>query len=175
MLRHFALRDDALLVRMHELDRLLDRHDMPREVGVDVVHQRGQCRALAAAGRSGDQHQPPAQVPELLDHRRQAKLVEGGDARRDETENGAQPVHLLEIIATETAVRVHLVGEIEVALVLETLPIFRRADLAEHVVHFVRGKDLLADRDDVAVAADFRRLALGEVQVGRARVDQNLE
>ena len=175
MLRHLALGDDAFLVRVHEFDRLLDGHDVAREVRVDVVHQRRQRRALARAGRAGHQHQAAAQVAEFLDDRRQPEFVERGDACGNQTEHGAESVHLLEIIAAEPVVRVHLVGKVEVALVLEALPVLRCANLAEHVAHFVRSEDFLADRDHVAMPADFRRLSLGEMQIGRPRVDQHFE
>ena len=175
VLRHLALGDDAVFVRVNELDRLFNRHDMPGEVRVDVVHQRGQRRALAAAGRARHEDQAAPQMSEFLDHRRQTEFVEGGNARRNQPEHRTESVHLLEIIATKAVVRVHLVGEVEIPFFMETLPIFRRADFAQHVVHFIRGQQFLADGNDVAMATDFRGLPLGKVQVGCSRVDQNLE
>ena len=44
--------------------------------GVDVVDHRGQRRALAAAGRAGDEHQAALFVGDRLEHRRQAELVD---------------------------------------------------------------------------------------------------
>ena len=41
---HFALGDDALFVVMNELDRFFDRHDVSREVDIDVINQRCQRR-----------------------------------------------------------------------------------------------------------------------------------
>ena len=64
------------LVLVHELDRLLDRDDVPGEVGVDVVDQRRQRRGLAGAGRAGDEDEAAAHVAEFLDHRRNAELLE---------------------------------------------------------------------------------------------------
>ena len=50
-----ALVDDRVVVPMQVLDRVLDRHDVRRSGRVDVIDQRGERRALAAAGRSGHQ------------------------------------------------------------------------------------------------------------------------
>ena len=175
MLRDFALGDDAFLVRMDEFDRFFHGHDVPGEVCVDVVHQGRQRGALAGTRRAGDEDKAAAQVAEFFDHRRQGQFLERGNARRDQAEDRAEAVHLFEVVAAEAAVLIHLVGEVEIAFVLETFPVFRRADLAQHVVHLFRREDLLADGDNVAMTADFRRLSLGKVQIGRTRGDQDFE
>jgi hypothetical protein len=61
---------------VHELDRLLDRDDVPRVVGVDVIDESGQCRRLARAGRARDQDESAAQVAKLPNDCRNAKLGE---------------------------------------------------------------------------------------------------
>ena len=61
---------------VHELDRLLDRDDVPREVRVDVIDQSGQRSRLARAGRTCDEDEPAAQVAEFLNDRRNAELLE---------------------------------------------------------------------------------------------------
>ena len=48
-----ALVDDAALVAVHELDRILDREDVVGAVAVDLVDHRGERRRLARAGRAG--------------------------------------------------------------------------------------------------------------------------
>ena len=55
---HLALVDQAALVLVDVLDRVLDREDVLVALGVDLVDHRGQRRRLAAAGRAGDQHEP---------------------------------------------------------------------------------------------------------------------
>ena len=52
-----ALVDDALLVRVQELDRVLDRHDVLVARLVDLVDHRRQRGGLARAGRAGDEHE----------------------------------------------------------------------------------------------------------------------
>ena len=52
VLMHFALVDQAALVLVHELDRVLDGEDVLVPLGVDLVDHRRQRRRLAAS-RSG--------------------------------------------------------------------------------------------------------------------------
>ena len=52
-----ALVDEAALRLVHELDRILEREDVPGRRLVDVVDHRGERRRLAAAGRTGDEHE----------------------------------------------------------------------------------------------------------------------
>ena len=53
----FALRDHAALVRVDELDRVLDGEDVPARVLIAVVDQRGERGRLARAGGAGHQDQ----------------------------------------------------------------------------------------------------------------------
>ena len=77
---HLALVDQAALVLVEVLDRVLDGEDVPVLLGVDLVDHRRQRGRLAAAGRPGDQHQAARAVGELGDHRRQLQLLEAADA-----------------------------------------------------------------------------------------------
>ena len=79
---HLALVDQALLVAVHELDRILDRDDVLVARLVDVVDHRAQRRRLARSGRAGHQHQPLVQLAQLQDVRRQPELFGGEDVRR---------------------------------------------------------------------------------------------
>ena len=80
----FALVDHAVLVHVHELDRVLDGEDVFVALGVDLVDHGRQRRRLARSGRPGDQHQPARPVAQLADHRRQAQLIEGLDLQRNQ-------------------------------------------------------------------------------------------
>ena len=64
VLGNLALCDDAPLVPMNEFDGLLDGDDVAGEVGVDVVDQRRQGRALAGTRGAGDQNDPAAHFAE---------------------------------------------------------------------------------------------------------------
>jgi hypothetical protein len=48
-----ALVDHRTLVRVNELDRVLDRDDVPRSRLVDVIDHRRERRRLTRAGRTG--------------------------------------------------------------------------------------------------------------------------
>jgi hypothetical protein len=51
----------------------------------------------------GDQHQPALGVGDLLQHRRQAELVEAGDLARDDPQHRAEVALLLEDVDAEAA------------------------------------------------------------------------
>ena len=86
---HFALVDQAVLVHVHEFDRVLDGQDVVVALAVDLVDHRGQRGGFAGAGRPGDQHQSARLVAQLADHRRQSQLVEGLDLEGNDTKHGA--------------------------------------------------------------------------------------
>ncbi len=175
MFGNFALCDDAFLVAVNELDRLLYRHDVAGEVGVDVVNEGRKRGAFPRSGRACHEHNAAAHVAEGFDDLRHAKVFEGFDFCGNDAEDGAVAVGLLEVIAAETVVLVHLVSEIEVSMFLEALPALGRADFAQHVAHFLGGEGLVAYRNDLAVAADFGRLPFGEVEIRCAALDENLK
>ena len=62
-----ALVDDAALVLVHELDRVLDRDDVLVALAVDLVDHGRERGRLAAAGRAGDQHEAARQLGQLVD------------------------------------------------------------------------------------------------------------
>ena len=72
----FPLVDRRFLVRVVELDRVLDRDDVVVEVLVDVIDHRRQGGGLAGAGRPGDQNQPARPRAQVGQHRRRAQLLE---------------------------------------------------------------------------------------------------
>ena len=60
-----ALVDDAALVRVQELDRVLDGEDVLVARLVDLVDHRGERRRLAGAGRARDEHDAARLLGEL--------------------------------------------------------------------------------------------------------------
>ena len=68
---HLALVDQAALVLVEVLDRVLDREDVLVPLGVDLVDHRRERRRLAAAGRAGDEDQAARPLGQLGEHRRQ--------------------------------------------------------------------------------------------------------
>ena len=80
---HLALVDQAVLVLVDVLDRILDGEDVLVALGVDLVDHRRQRRRLAAAGRPGDEHQPArplgerAPAPAAARARRSVRIFSG--------------------------------------------------------------------------------------------------
>src|SRR5688572_23879004 len=66
-----ALGDDAVLVRVHVLDRVLDGDDVAVRVLVAVAEHGGERGGLARAGAADEQHQAALGHGDVLQHRRQ--------------------------------------------------------------------------------------------------------
>ena len=79
----FALRNDAALVLVNEFDRVLDRDDMTLTVLVAVIDQRRQRGGFPGSGTADKDHQTPLGHGDVLQHRRQTKLVERRDGQVD--------------------------------------------------------------------------------------------
>ena len=79
----FALVDDAVLVLVNELDRILDRDHVSLQLLVDLVEHRGERRRLAGARGAGDEDQAARLVREIGDDLRQLELLEGLDVERE--------------------------------------------------------------------------------------------
>ena len=86
---HLALVDDAALVPVEELDRILDGHDVLVALLVDQVEHRGERGGLARAGRAGDQHEAAGLLGEVAQHGRQAERVQRRHLLGDQAEGGA--------------------------------------------------------------------------------------
>ena len=98
---HLALVDEAALVLVEVLDRILDGEDVLVALGVDLVDHRRERRRLAAAGRAGDEHEAARPLGERGEHRRQAELVEAADLLGDQPVDGADRAALVEDVAAE--------------------------------------------------------------------------
>src|SRR5205814_2843997 len=66
VLRDFALSDDAELVVMHKLDRLLNRDNVPGVGRVNVINQGRERGRLPGSGRAGDKDESASEIAELL-------------------------------------------------------------------------------------------------------------
>ena len=88
---HLALVDEAALVLVDVLDRILDREDVLVPLAVDLVDHRRERRRLAAAGRTGDEHEAARPLGERREHRRQPELVEAPDLLGNQPVDGARP------------------------------------------------------------------------------------
>jgi hypothetical protein len=172
-----ALVDDRLLVLVQELDRVLDRHDVPGPRRVDVVDHRGQRRRLARAGGAGEQHDAALLLGQLADDGRQLELVDRPDVDRDRADDERHRPALAEGVDAEARDARDRVGEVDLVLLLELTELVgvveHLVDRAERVLAGERGGALEAAHG--AVDAHDRRSGDLEVQVGAAGLDEAAE
>ena len=173
---HLALVDEAVLVLMDVLDRILDGQDVLVALGIDLVEHRGERRRLAAAGRTGDQHQAARPVREVGEHRGQAELAEGADLLGDEPVDRADRAALGEDVAAEAgADRLDAEREVELHRLLEALLLRVGQHAVDQLFGFGRRQLGLLKALQAAVHADLRRGARRDVQVGSFHLDQRLQ
>src|SRR5437868_9726492 len=72
-----------ILVAVQEIDRILDRDDVIKLRFVNQIDNRRERRALAAAGRTSDQHDTVLHLDNLAQLLRQTKVFEARRARRN--------------------------------------------------------------------------------------------
>ena len=118
---HLALVDQAVLVLVHELDRVLDGEDVIVALAVDLVDHRRQRRRLARSGRAGHQHQAARPLGQLRQHRRQAQILEASDLLGNQPVDGADGAALVEHVAAEARQPLDAEREVELERLLEAL------------------------------------------------------
>ena len=69
---------------------------------------------------------------------------------------------------------IHLVGKIEIAVLLKHFPVTRAANLAQHSRGFIMRHRLGSDRHDVAMRAYLWRFALSDMQIRRPLLGDDL-
>ena len=164
---HFALVDEALFVAVQKLDRVLDGHDVVGTRRVDPVNHGGQRSGLAAAGGSGDQHQPAFFFADLVDYGRKHQVVNGLDFGRDDPQDHAHVAALLENVHAETSQPRHAVRQVEFGCFLELLllPVGHHAE--GHRQHFLGGDaGLFRQRVEAPVDSQVGVVADLQMQVG---------
>ena len=171
-----ALVDDAALVPVHELDRVLDREDVLGARAVDLVDQRGERRRLTGAGRAGDEHEAARLRRQLVQARRQAELLERLDLVRDLAEGGAERLALEEDVDAEARDAGNAVREVDLPVDLEVLLLLARQDAVEQRL----GRLGVERRNAVEplqmpANADSGRRSDRDVQVGGTHCDGLLE
>ena len=160
---------------MLELDRILDRDDVPRVAQVHLVHQRRQRRRLSGSGGPADEHQPAGQPRQRLDRRRQMQRRETRHRRRQTANRRRGPPALAVQVDAEPAdlgVAIRAVGDAAVAI----HPPRVRRQRGQHGVFNLfaaeRSARRRAERHDDAVDAQGRKRAGDEQQIaGRSRDD----
>ena len=114
-----ALVDDAVLVLVQELDRILDRDDVLRARAVDVVDHGRERRGLPGAGRARHEDEPSRLVREPLHSRREPELVESCDRARDAPECERDGTTLAKAVHSEAREIRGRVCDVELARLVE--------------------------------------------------------
>src|SRR6266513_1842646 len=92
----FALVDDAALVSVDELDRVLHRNDVPLQLLVDLVDHRGEGRAFARPRRARHEHEAARPLRQLRHDPGQAEVVEGAHVEGNLADHERDAAALLE-------------------------------------------------------------------------------
>ena len=118
---HLTLVHEAVLVAVHELDRVLHGDDVPGPLPVDLVDHGRQGGRLSGSRRTGDQHEAPGLVGQPGDNRRQAQLLERQDLERDLPDGHRDRSSLPEHVPTEPGQVLYGEREIQLILLFESL------------------------------------------------------
>ncbi len=165
MITDLALVDQALLVRVHELDRILDRDDVCGTARVDVVDHRRQGRRLTRTGRARDQDQARVHVADPLAHLdRHAQVLEGRDAARDRAHHRRHRALLVEDVRAEAPVSLQAEGAVQLQVPIELRDLVRSQDAGREPARLVRSERRVLHGQQDSVHADARRSSDGDVQ-----------
>jgi len=134
----FALVDEAFLVAMQELDRVLNRDDVVGSRRVDAVDHRRKGSGLAGAGGSRDQYQPALLLANGFHGARQVQLFDGANLGGNDAQHHAHVPALLEHVDAETAQAGDAVGHVKFRGLLELLLLAVRHHAERHGKHFFR-------------------------------------
>jgi hypothetical protein len=171
----FALVDQAALVLVDELDRVLDGEDVLVPLGVDLVDHRRQRRRLARAGGTGDQDQPARTLGQIGQHLRQAELAEALDDLGDDAVDGGDGAALVEHVAAEARDAADAERKVQLQRFLEPLLLQVGEDAVDQPLGLGRAERRQVERLEVPVDADLRRRVGRDVQIRSVVGDERLE
>ena len=133
VLADLALVDDAAVVRVQKLDRILDRQDVLRARPVDLVDHRRERRRLSGSGRARDENEATRPDGELTQDGGQPELVRRLDPIRDQAERRSERLALEVDVDAEAGEAGHGMREVELARDLELLLLFGRKDAVDEL------------------------------------------
>jgi hypothetical protein len=170
-----ALRHRAEVVLEHELDRVLDRHDV-HEAGVrDEAQDRGQGRGLPRSRGPRDQDQPLGQLRELRQDGRQLPFLEGGKLVRHAPEHRGQRAPLVEHRRPEARDAEDAVAEVDRELLVEDLLAALAEQREEQLADLLRVQRLGAQRKELPLHPYERRPHRLQVEVGGLLLNGEVE
>ena len=168
-----ALVDQAPLVLVQELDRVLDGEDVLLARGVDLVDHGGQRGGLAGARGPGDEHHPAGQGGHLANDRRHAERLERLDHAGDHAERRADGAALQVGVDAHAGGPRDRVAEVDLARVLELLALGVAHDRVDDLAGVRDTQDREAlQREEAAADADAGRRAGGEVDIRGAALER---
>ncbi|CAB4925301.1 unannotated protein [freshwater metagenome] len=108
-----ALVHHAEAVPVHELDRVLNRHDVGLARAIRLVDDRRQGCGLTGAGRTGDKYEAAREVSEVTEVLRHVQRLKRLDLPRNGAEHSPDRAALLKEVHAESRGSRQLVGEVE--------------------------------------------------------------
>ena len=172
---HLAMGDDAVAVRMHELHRVLDGHDVAIAHLVAVPDHRGQGVRLARAGGAHHDDHAALGQREVLEHRGQLELLEGRDLGVDRAQHDADPVLLHERIDAEAADPAGADGEVHLLVGLELGGLLVVHQRARELDRMLTRERRVRDRQHLPVDLEGGRELGGQEQVRAVLRQHQLE
>jgi hypothetical protein len=171
-----ALVDDAALVPVQELDRVLDREDVLRPAAVDLVDDRCEGRRLTGACRPCYEHEAARLLREHVQRVRDAELLERLQLRWDEPESSADRLPLEVHVDAEAREPGDRVREVELTVQLEVLLLLTGEDPVQELLRLLRGERIEAfETLDFSTHANSRGCPRRHMEVGGIRLHHAFE
>lgn len=168
----FALVDQALIILVEELDRVLDRDDMPRSMTVDIPDHRRQCCRFSTARRTGHQDHPSRFHRQLLNDRRKIQLVNRLDFEWDDPKDRAHHSPLLKQVGSKPPQSWNPIAEVQFPMLYKLLSLQLRGDETHRCFEVTLSKARsIPHRDKPMVDSQNRWGADFQVEVGGASFD----
>ena len=172
---HFALIDHAILIHVHELDRVLDSEDVVVPLGIDLVNHGGERSGFARSGRAGDQHQAARLVAHLAHNRWKSQLVKRLDLEGNQTKDGRSRTPLVEYVGAETGQTFQSEREIQLQILFETMLLRIGHNAVGQLFGLGRRHLRQVQRHQVPVHADLRRRIRSKVKIASRHLQHSFQ
>ena len=160
---------------MYKFNRIFDRNDVVPSLEVGVIHHRREGRVLAGTRRSGHQDQSLLEHGKSFQDRRETKLVQGHDVRRNQAKDGGDTVFLLKEVRAVAGDSRHFVSEVDVGSFFEDFDFSLRRNLVNHRLELVALQRREIHPHQIAIDAQHRRIACGKMQIGSLLLGHQFE
>ncbi len=170
-----ALVDQRAFRIVQELDRVLDRQNMPAVGRVDMADQGGKRGRFAAAGRPGDQDQAFGQARIPRQHPGGAELLQRRHLGRDDPEHRRRAGAIGEAVEAEAGARGVRDGDVDLEVGGERGPLRLIEHGVQQAVDLGARKRRRVERPDLAIDPQHGRVAAGQMQVGGGVIDRKLQ